>query len=121
MKINNNDVVIDINEIEDENILKQEKQKLQDKVDSLIRTSIGFLTIEDYREWFESNSFECNHTDDEIEDACEHALKYTENDYIQQYDIIGYIPESSKNKSRLHFEIWGNNVKLNPEKWLKKK
>jgi len=48
-------------------------------------------------------------------------IQYTENDYIQQYDIIGYIPESSKNKSRLHFEIWGNNVKLNPEKWLKKK
>ena len=48
-------------------------------------------------------------------------IQYTENDYIQQYDIIGYIPKSDNDKSKLHFEIWGKNVKLNPEKWLKKK
>ena len=48
-------------------------------------------------------------------------ISFAENDYIQQYDILGYIPDDKNNKSRLHFEIWGNNIKLDPEKWLKKK
>jgi len=48
-------------------------------------------------------------------------IQFSENDYIQQYSVLGYIPKGEKDKSRLHFEIWGNNIKLNPEKWLKKK
>ncbi len=48
-------------------------------------------------------------------------ISFAENDYIQQYDILGYIPDDKNNQSRLHFEIWGNNIKLDPEKWLKKK
>ena len=48
-------------------------------------------------------------------------IQFTEGDYIQQYSVLGYIPKGKKEISRLHFEIWGNNIKLNPEKWLKKK
>ena len=48
-------------------------------------------------------------------------IQFTENDYIQQYSTLGYIPKGENEKSRLHFEIWGNNIKLNPEKWLLKK
>ena len=46
-------------------------------------------------------------------------IQYTENSYIQQYSIIGYVPKSKNNDTRFHFEIWGNNIKLDPEKWLK--
>jgi len=36
-------------------------------------------------------------------------------------DVIAYMGDSgSINGSKLHFEIWGEGQKLNPEKWLSK-
>ena len=47
-------------------------------------------------------------------------IQYTENEYVQQYSI--YIQNNNKQEfNKFHFEIWGNNTKLNPEKWLIKK
>ena len=42
-----------------------------------------------------------------------------ENDYIQMGKTIALIslPED-QSKSRLHFEVWGNQEKLNPKLWL---
>ena len=45
-----------------------------------------------------------------------------ENEYIQIGNPIAYIAEPEDGgKSRIHFEIWGNQKKLNPEIWLIKK
>ena len=45
-----------------------------------------------------------------------------ENEYIQMGNPIAVIAEPEDGgKSRIHFEIWGNQKKLNPEIWLMKK
>ena len=48
-------------------------------------------------------------------------IQYTENEYVQQYSILGYVANNKQEFNKFHFEIWGNNTKLNPEKWLIKK
>ena len=41
---------------------------------------------------------------------------------VQAGDVIAYMGEAgSIEGSKLHFEIWGNGQKLNPEKWLMKR
>ena len=41
---------------------------------------------------------------------------------VQAGDIIAYMGDAgSIEGSKLHFEIWGNGQKLNPEKWLMKR
>ena len=47
-------------------------------------------------------------------------INVSENDYVKQYDIVGKILGNTLNERKLHFEIWANKEKLNPEKWLKK-
>ena len=48
-----------------------------------------------------------------------------QNEYINSLYKIGNVAKSNNShytsKNIFHFEIWGNNKKLNPEKWLKKK
>ncbi|MBC8214186.1 MAG: peptidoglycan DD-metalloendopeptidase family protein [Candidatus Marinimicrobia bacterium] len=45
-----------------------------------------------------------------------------ENDYVQQGDVLAEVSNyGSLDGSKLHFEIWGNKQKLDPEKWLIKK
>ena len=46
-------------------------------------------------------------------------INVNENDYVQSGKIIGSLDKS--NKKILHFEIWGNQKKLNPEKWIRMK
>ena len=42
-----------------------------------------------------------------------------ENEYIQMGNSIASVGEPENGSSaRLHFEVWGNQKKLNPEKWL---
>ena len=41
---------------------------------------------------------------------------------VNSGDVIAYMGDSgSINGSQLHFEIWGEGKKLNPESWLKKR
>ena len=45
-----------------------------------------------------------------------------ENSYVNARDIIAHVGDSgSLEGTKLHFEIWGNKDKLNPELWLKKR
>ena len=52
-------------------------------------------------------------------------IAVNENEYISSLYKIGNVAKSNNShyssKNIFHFEIWGNNKKLNPEKWLKKK
>ncbi len=48
-------------------------------------------------------------------------IQFTENEYVQQYSILGYVADNNSKYNKFHFEIWGNNTKLNPEKWLLKR
>ena len=48
-------------------------------------------------------------------------IQFTENEYVQQYSILGYVANNNSKYNKFHFEIWGNNTKLNPEKWLLKR
>ena len=42
-----------------------------------------------------------------------------ENEYIQMGNTIASIAIPKNNtKAKLHFEVWGNQKKLNPEHWL---
>ena len=42
-----------------------------------------------------------------------------ENEYIQMGNPIAYVAAPEQNEiSKLHFEVWGNQEKLNPEIWL---
>jgi len=53
-----------------------------------------------------------------------HVSKVETNEDIQVRggDVIAYMGDSSSvNGAQLHFEIWGQGKKLDPEKWLKKK
>ena len=45
-----------------------------------------------------------------------------EDSQVKGGDVIAYMGDSSSiNGAQLHFEIWGQGKKLDPEKWLKKK
>lgn len=46
-------------------------------------------------------------------------IRVEENDYVQQHSQIATVSQQMEG-FRLHFEIWGNKKKLDPEKWLKK-
>ncbi|NOZ75700.1 MAG: peptidoglycan DD-metalloendopeptidase family protein [FCB group bacterium] len=49
-------------------------------------------------------------------------IQTNEDSEVQAGDVIAYMGNSgSINGSMLHFEIWGNSQKLNPELWLKKR
>ena len=52
-------------------------------------------------------------------------IDVSENEYISNSFKIGTVAKSNNShytsKNIFHFEIWGNNKKLNPEQWLKKK
>ncbi len=46
-------------------------------------------------------------------------LQIHEDGEVQSRDVIAYIGDTnSVNGSKLHFEIWGNQQKLDPEQWL---
>ncbi len=48
-------------------------------------------------------------------------VEVDENVYVKARQIIAHVgKQDSGNSSRLHFEIWGNREKLNPEHWLGK-
>ncbi len=45
-----------------------------------------------------------------------------ENDYVQQGEMLAEVSHyGSLDGPKLHFEIWGNKLKLDPEKWLVRK
>ncbi len=46
-------------------------------------------------------------------------IRVGENDYVQQYSQLASVSQLD-GTTKLHFEIWGNKKKLDPEKWLKK-
>ena len=49
-------------------------------------------------------------------------VEVEENSYVNSRDIIAHVGDSgSLEGTKLHFEIWGNKDKLNPELWLKKR
>ncbi|MFQ6615055.1 MAG: murein hydrolase activator EnvC family protein [Fidelibacterota bacterium] len=49
-------------------------------------------------------------------------IQTNEDSEVKAGDVIAYMGNSgSINGSMLHFEIWGNSQKLNPELWLKKR
>ncbi len=49
-------------------------------------------------------------------------IQVNENEYIQAGDRLAKIASNGKSKNgKLHFEVWGNQQKLNPEYWLSKK
>ena len=49
-------------------------------------------------------------------------VEVEENSYVEARQVIAYVSDSgSLEGSKLHFEIWGNREKLNPELWLLKK
>ena len=49
-------------------------------------------------------------------------IQVNENEYIQAGDRLAKIASDGKAKNgKLHFEVWGNQQKLNPEHWLSKK
>ena len=49
-------------------------------------------------------------------------VEVEENSYVNAGDIIAHVGDSgSLEGTKLHFEIWGNKDKLNPELWLKKR
>ncbi|MFQ6674184.1 MAG: murein hydrolase activator EnvC family protein [Fidelibacterota bacterium] len=44
-----------------------------------------------------------------------------ENSYVKALEVIAHVGDSgSLEGAKLHFEIWGNRQKLNPEEWLRK-
>jgi len=46
-------------------------------------------------------------------------IQVTQNSYVNTGDVIAYVGDSgSLDGAKLHFEIWGNRQKLNPEHWL---
>jgi len=48
-------------------------------------------------------------------------MEVEENDYVKARDTIAYVGDSGSLEGvKLHFEIWGNRKKLNPEIWLRK-
>ena len=49
-------------------------------------------------------------------------FEVTEDSQVRSGDVIAYMGDSgSINGSQLHFEIWGQGKKLNPEDWLRNK
>ncbi|HJM85750.1 MAG: peptidoglycan DD-metalloendopeptidase family protein [Candidatus Marinimicrobia bacterium] len=49
-------------------------------------------------------------------------VEVEENSYVNARDIIAHVGDSgSLEGTKLHFEIWGNKDKLNPELWLQKR
>ena len=49
-------------------------------------------------------------------------IKVNENEYVKIGEKIAEIASNGKSKKgKLHFEVWGNKQKLNPEYWLSKK
>ena len=49
-------------------------------------------------------------------------IQVNENEYIQAGDRLAKIASNGTSKNgKLHFEVWGNQQKLNPEHWLTKK
>ena len=49
-------------------------------------------------------------------------IEVTEDSQVRSGDVIAYMGDSgSINGSQLHFEIWGQGKKLNPEDWLRNK
>ena len=49
-------------------------------------------------------------------------VEVEENSYVNARDIIAHVGDSgSLEGAKLHFEIWGNKDKLNPELWLRKR
>jgi|TARA_Y100000294_G_C8551181_1_gene335370 septal ring factor EnvC (AmiA/AmiB activator) len=48
-------------------------------------------------------------------------VEVEENSYVDALEVIAHVGDSgSLDGAKLHFEIWGNRKKLNPESWLKK-
>jgi len=50
-------------------------------------------------------------------------IQVSENEYVNEGSIIARVSTYEKNpkKGILHFEVWGNQKKLNPKRWLKKR
>ncbi|HPY01398.1 MAG TPA: M23 family metallopeptidase, partial [Candidatus Marinimicrobia bacterium] len=49
-------------------------------------------------------------------------IRVAENDYVTANSVIAEVGQSgSLSGPMLHFEIWRNKTKLNPEEWLNKR
>ncbi|MFQ6610629.1 MAG: murein hydrolase activator EnvC family protein, partial [Fidelibacterota bacterium] len=48
-------------------------------------------------------------------------IRVSEKEYINTGTVIAEISKDGTEPTKLHFEIYGNNVKLDPEKWLVKR
>ena len=46
-------------------------------------------------------------------------IKINENDYVQMGTTIATISKENQGTAELHFEVWGNQKKLDPQIWLK--
>ena len=46
-------------------------------------------------------------------------ITVNENDYVDESIKIAVVSQNQDQDSILHFEVWGNFQKLNPEDWLK--
>ena len=46
-------------------------------------------------------------------------IKINENDYVQMGTTIATISKENNGNAELHFEVWGNQKKLDPQIWLK--
>ena len=46
-------------------------------------------------------------------------IKINENDYVQMGTTIATISKENQGNAELHFEVWGNQKKLDPQIWLK--
>ena len=51
------------------------------------------------------------------------SIQVTENEYVNEGNVIAKVSTYEKNRKKgiLHFEVWGNQKKLNPQSWLKKR
>ena len=47
-------------------------------------------------------------------------IKVSENSYVQTGSKIAEVGDFQNSKNTLHFEIWGDKQKQNPENWLLK-
>ena len=46
-------------------------------------------------------------------------IKINENEYVQMGTTIATISKNNQGAAELHFEVWGNQKKLDPQIWLK--
>ena len=48
-------------------------------------------------------------------------LKVEKGDIVKPGDYLADVITNNEGTTELHFQIWKNNIKLNPEKWIYRK